>query len=97
MLSTLRDAWKIPEIRKKLLFTLAIVFVFRIGSSIPVPYMNREMIQQLFSGNQGSILDFLDLMAGGNLTNFTVFATSIYPYITASIVLQLLTYALPSL
>lgn len=97
MWSTLRDAWKIPEIRKKLLFTLAVVFIFRIGSAIPVPYMNNEAINQLFNNSQGTILDFLDMMAGGNISQFTVFATSIYPYITASIVIQLLTYALPSL
>ncbi len=97
MLSTLRDAWKIPEIRKKLLFTLMAVFLFRIGSAIPVPFMNNEAIEQLFSNTQGSTLDFLDMMAGGNLSQFSVFAASIYPYITASIVIQLLTYALPSL
>ncbi|MDO5028544.1 MAG: preprotein translocase subunit SecY [Bacillota bacterium] len=97
MWSTLRDAWKIPEIRKKLLFTLAIVFVFRIGSAIPVPYMNQEAIQSLFNNSQGTMLDFLDMMAGGNISRFSVFATSIYPYITASIVIQLLTYAIPSL
>ena len=97
MWSTLRDAWKIPEIRKKLLFTLATVFLFRIGSAIPVPYMNQEAIQQLFNNSQGTMLDFLDMMAGGNISQFSVFATSIYPYITASIVIQLLTYAIPSL
>lgn len=97
MWSTLRDAWKIPEIRKKLLFTLAIVFIYRIGSAIPVPYMNQEAIQQLFTNSSGSMLDFLDMMAGGNISRFSVFATSIYPYITASIVIQLLTYAIPSL
>ncbi|WP_054251593.1 preprotein translocase subunit SecY [Neofamilia massiliensis] len=97
MWSNLRDAWKIPEIRKKLLFTLATVFIFRIGSAIPVPYMNQEAIQQLFNNSQGTMLDFLDMMAGGNISQFSVFATSIYPYITASIVIQLLTYAIPSL
>lgn len=97
MWSTLRDAWKIPDIRKKLLFTLATVFIFRIGSAIPVPYMNQEAIQQLFNNSQGTMLDFLDMMAGGNISRFSVFATSIYPYITASIVIQLLTYAIPSL
>jgi preprotein translocase subunit SecY len=97
MLSTLRDAWKIPEIRKKLLFTLVAILIFRIGSAIPVPFMNNEAIEQMFSNPQGNMLDFLDMMAGGNLSQFTVFAASIYPYITASIVIQLLTYAIPSL
>lgn len=97
MLATLRDAWKVPEIRKKMIFTLLMLVVIRLGSAIPVPFMNKEYIAQLFASNQGSLLGFLDLMAGGNLSQFTIFAANIYPYITASIVLQLLTIAIPSL
>ncbi|MDQ0508842.1 preprotein translocase subunit SecY [Aedoeadaptatus ivorii] len=97
MIQTFRDAWKIPEIRKKLLFTLLMLVVFRFGSHIPVPFMNREAIAQIFNQSQGGILSFLDLMSGGNFGHFSIFATSIYPYITASIVLQLLTIAIPSL
>ena len=97
MIQTFRDAWKIPEIRKKLLFTLLMLVVFRFGSHIPVPFMDRAAIAKIFNQQQGGILSFLDLMSGGNFGHFSVFATSIYPYITASIVLQLLTIAIPSL
>lgn len=97
MLSTLRDAWRIPEIKKKIVFTFFMMLVFRIGSAIPVPYMNKAMIAEIFAGNQGSMLQFLDMMAGGNFSNFTIFAANIYPYITASIVIQLLTFAIPAL
>lgn len=71
--------------------------VFRFGSHIPVPFMDRAAIAQIFSQQEGGILSFLDLMSGGNFGHFSIFATSIYPYITASIVLQLLTIAIPSL
>lgn len=97
MLSTLRNAWKIPEIRKKIIFTLLMLLVFRLGSSIPVPYMNKDAIKYIFGQSQGGILQFLDMMAGGTFSNFSIFATNIYPYITASIVIQLLTIAIPRL
>jgi preprotein translocase subunit SecY len=97
MLSTLRNAWGIPEIRKKMVFTLLMLLVFRLGSAIPVPYMNKDAIRAIFEANQGGLLQFLDLMAGGTFSNFSIFATNIYPYITASIVIQLLTIAIPSL
>lgn len=97
MLSTLRNAWRIPEIRKKMVFTLLMLLVIRLGSAIPVPYMNKEAISAIFESNQGGLLQFLDLMAGGNFSRFSIFATNIYPYITASIVIQLLTIAIPSL
>src|SRR5690554_5823217 len=97
MISTLRDAWRIPEIRKKIVFTLLMLLVFRLGSAVPVPFMDRTLIQQVFEANQGGLLQFLDLMAGGNFSRFSIFATNIYPYITASIVIQLLTIAIPSL
>ncbi len=97
MLSTLRNAWRIPEIRKKINFTMLMLLIFRLGSSIPVPYMNKEVIKSIFESSQGGILQFLDLMAGGTFSNFSIFATNIYPYITASIVIQLLTIAIPRL
>ncbi len=97
MLSTLKNAWKIPELRKKIIFTLMMLLVFRLGSSIPVPGMKKEMIQQMFEGQAGGLLDFINLMAGGAFKNFTIFALNIYPYITASIIIQLLTIAIPSL
>lgn len=97
MLSTLRDAWEIPELRKRMIFTLFMLLIFRLGSNIPVPYMDKEVIKQVFESSQGGILQFLDLMAGGTFSNFSIFATNIYPYITASIIVQLLTVAFPSL
>lgn len=97
MLKTFRDAWKIPEIRSKMIFTILMFVVYRFGAAIPVPFMNKDAIAELFNRSEGSILSLLDLMAGGSLSQFTIFAASIYPYITASIVIQLLTVAIPSL
>ncbi|NMB07869.1 MAG: preprotein translocase subunit SecY [Tissierellia bacterium] len=97
MLSTLRNAWKIPDIRKRMIFTILMLLVIRLGSSVPVPYMDKEIIKQMFEFGQGGVLEFLDLMAGGTFSNFSIFALNIYPYITASIILQLLTIAIPKL
>lgn len=98
MLSTLRDAWKVPELKGKMVYTLLMILVFRIGASVPVPGVDTGVIAQMFNTSQaGGLLSFLDLMSGGAFKNFTVFALNIYPYITASIILQLLTVAIPSL
>lgn len=97
MISTLRNAWRIPDIRKRIIFTLLMLLVIRLGANIPVPYMSKEIISQVFEAGQGGLLQFLDLMAGGTLSNFSIFALSIYPYITASIIIQLLTIAIPRL
>ena len=97
MLSTLKNAWKIPDIRKRIIFTILMLLVIRLGSSIPVPYMDKEIIKEIFEVSQGGVLEFLDLMAGGTFSNFTIFALNIYPYITASIIIQLLTIAIPKL
>ncbi len=97
MLSTLRNAWRIPDIRKKMIFTMLMLLVVRLGAAIPVPYMNKEIISNIFNASQGGILQFLDMMAGGTFSSFSIFATNIYPYITASIILQLLTIAIPKL
>ncbi|AFS79246.1 preprotein translocase subunit SecY [Gottschalkia acidurici 9a] len=97
MLSTLKNAWKVPELRKKMIFTLMMLFIYRVGSSIPVPGINGSVIAQMFDSQAGGLLDFINLMAGGAFKNFTIFALNIYPYITASIILQLLTIAIPSL
>ncbi|MBC8588146.1 preprotein translocase subunit SecY [Paratissierella segnis] len=97
MLSTLKNAWKIPEIRKKIIFTILMLLVFRLGSAIPVPYMNKKIIASFFSGGEGGIFQLLDLISGGNMSDLSVFATGIGPYITASIVIQLLTIAIPKL
>ncbi len=97
MISTLRNAWKIPEMRKRIIFTLLMLLVIRLGSSIPVPYMDKEVISQIFKSGEGGLLQFIDLISGGTLSNFSIFALSIYPYITSSIIIQLLTIAIPKL
>lgn len=97
MISTFKNAWKIPNLRKKMIFTLMMLLVYRLGSHIPVPYMNGQVVQKLFNGANQSVFALIDLMSGGSLSHYTIFAANIYPYITASIVLQLLTIAIPSL
>ncbi len=94
MLRTVGQAWKVPELRKKIIFTLMMLVVFRIGSNIPVPGINRDYLGQIFSGDSG-LFDLFDLFSGGAFSNFTIFALSITPYITASIIVQLLTVAFP--
>ena len=91
---TFSKAWKIKELRSKLIFTLLMLVVFRIGSNIPVPGINREYLAQMFSGETG-LFDLFDLFSGGSFSNFTVFALGVTPYITASIIIQLLTIAFP--
>ncbi|MCR1898648.1 preprotein translocase subunit SecY [Irregularibacter muris] len=95
MLATLKNAWKIPDLRKKILFTLAMLFVYRLGSVVPVPYINREVISQIVT--QGGVLGLFDIVSGGNFSNFTIFAMSITPYINASIIMNLLTFVIPAL
>ncbi len=95
MLSALQNAWKISELRKKILFTIAMFAVYRLGAHIPVPGVIPGALKELFS--QGGLLGFLDLFSGGALARFSVFALGINPYITASIILQLLTVVIPKL
>ncbi|GAB6085478.1 preprotein translocase subunit SecY [Alkaliphilus crotonatoxidans] len=95
MISTLRNAWKIPELRSKILYTLMMLVVFRLGSVIPVPGINIDVVKSLVE-NAG-LLSFFDLFSGGAFGNMTIFALSITPYITSSIIMQLLTIAIPSL
>ena len=96
MFGTLAHAWKVAEVRGKIIFTLLMLAVFRICSNIPVPCINREILKERFQGDTG-LFDLFDLFSGGSFSNFTIFALSITPYITASIILQLLTIAIPSL
>ena len=97
MLQTLRNAWKIEELRKKILFTLVIILLYRLGNAIPVPDVNIAMLQAYFAQQQSTILGLLDVMSGGAFSNATIFALSIQPYINASIIIQLLCIAIPSL
>lgn len=94
LFKTISKAWGVPEIRKKMIFTLLILLVYRIGSNIPVPGIDRTYLSQMFSGDTG-LLDLFDLFSGGAFSNFTIFALSITPYVTASIIIQLLTIAFP--
>ncbi|HCX63782.1 MAG TPA: preprotein translocase subunit SecY, partial [Eubacteriaceae bacterium] len=95
MLSTLRDAWKIPDLRQKITFTLLMLFIYRLGSFISVPYVDTTVLAQYIQ--DGGMLGFYDIFAGGNFSNFTIFAMSITPYINASIIMNLLTFAIPAL
>ncbi len=96
MFGTLAHAWKVTEVRRKMIFTFLMLVVFRIGSNIPVPCIDRSILKARFQGDTG-LFDLFDLFSGGSFSNFTIFALSITPYITASIILQLLTIAIPSL
>lgn len=95
MIKTIINAFKIPEIRKKLLFTAFIILIFRIGSVIPVPFLN--IVEEIEVGKGNSILTYLSLMTGSAFTYGTIFAMSITPYINASIIMQLLAVAIPAL
>ena len=96
MIRTVAKAWNIPDIRKKIIFTLAMLLIFRIGSQIPVPGIDREILAQTFNSETG-LFALFNLFSGGAFSQFTIFALSITPYITASIILQLLTIAVPAL
>src|SRR5438309_3926418 len=91
MFEKLANIFRIPDLRKRVLFTLAMLAVYRLGSHIPTPGINSALLQQFFEQNRGSFLGFVDLFSGGNFRRLTVFALGIMPYITASIILQLLT------
>lgn len=95
-LKTIAQAWKVKEIRQKMIFTFWMLVIFRIGSNIPVPGMDREILSQVFDGGTG-LFALFDLFSGGAFSQFTIFALSITPYITASIILQLLAVAIPAL
>ena len=97
MLQTLRNAWKIEELRKKILFTLVIILLYRLGNAIPVPDVNIALLNAYFAQQQSTILGLLDVMSGGAFSNATIFALSIQPYINASIIIQLLCIAIPAL
>jgi preprotein translocase subunit SecY len=91
------NIFRIPDLRKRVLFTLGLLAVYRLGGHIPTPGINIERWQDFFSRNQGSIFGFFDMMVGGNIRKLTIFALGIMPYITASIILQLLTVVVPTL
>lgn len=97
MLKTLRNAWRIEELRKKILFTLLIVLLYRLGNSVPVPYVDTTLLANYFEQMQNTVLGLLNVMSGGAFSEATIFALSIQPYINASIIIQLLAIAIPAL
>src|SRR6187402_2330978 len=96
MLSWLANAWRIPELRRRLLFTAMVLGLYRLGSWIPAPGVDAEAIDQYLS-RTGGIFDLLNLFSGGALSQFSIFALGIMPYVTASIILQLMTVVIPRL
>ena len=96
MFSTIRNAWKIADLRGKILYTLMILAVYRLGSHIPVPFLNPGALSEMVN-QSGSLLGYLDILTGGAFANATLFAMSITPYITSSIVVQLLQVGIPAL
>lgn len=97
MLKTFVNAWKTPELRRKLIFVAIIVVLYRFGAVIPVPYVSSDMISYYMSTAQGSIFQYLNILSGDAFSKATLFALSISPYITSSIIMQLLTIAIPAL
>ena len=98
MITTFRNAWKIPDLRKKLMFTLLILFIYRIGNRIPVPYVDVEALRTFFDQTlSNTVLGFYNTLSGSAFSEATILALSIQPYINASIIIQLLTIAIPTL
>lgn len=95
IIETLRNAWKIADLRRRILVTILLLLVFRIGSAIPVPGLNPDALKELVSG--ASIFNFANIIGGGALERATIFALGISPYITASIIMNLLAVAIPKL
>jgi len=99
LFQTLKNAWSVPEIRKKFIYTFIMILIFRIGSALTVPFLDLASVQSWVTENAtgGNFLEYLNILTGGALSKATVFSLSITPYINASIIIQLLTYALPPL
>ena len=97
MIQTIKNAWAVPELRKKILFTIFALLIFRLGAAIPVPYIDSAMLKQQIDLQSGTILGLMNAMSGSAFSMATVFALSIQPYINSSIIIQLLTVAIPAL
>ena len=94
MFKTLKNAWKIEDLRKKLIYTLMIIVIFRVGVAIPVPYLDASVLKDMVNAT-GSMLGYINLLTGGAFAQATLFALSVTPYINASIIIQLLAVAIP--
>ncbi len=97
MLQTLKKAWAIAELRKKIIFTALMLLIFRIGNAIPVPYVDTALLNNYLNGLSNTILGLYNVMSGGAFANATIFALGVQPYINSSIIIQLLTIAIPAL
>src|SRR5438309_6337028 len=97
MFSWLANAWRVPELRKRVLFTFMILALYRLGSWIPAPGVDSQTIKDYFNSRGGTILGLLNIFSGGALSQFALFALGIMPYVTASIILQLMTVVVPKL
>ncbi|PNV87123.1 MAG: preprotein translocase subunit SecY, partial [Desulfobacteraceae bacterium] len=95
MIGGFQTIGKIPELKRRILMTFALLAVYRVGVHVPTPGINAEALQAFFSQAQGTLLGLFDMFAGGALSNLSVFALGIMPYISASIILQLLTVVIP--
>ena len=97
MIQTIKNAWKVPELRGKILFTVFALLIFRVGSAIPVPFIDTKTLSDYIQSQSGTIFGLLNVMSGDAFAQATVFALSIQPYINSSIIIQLLTIAIPAL
>lgn len=97
MFATFKNAWKIGDLKRKMLFTIMIILLYRLGAQIPVPYVSSAILESSSAALQGSIFEYLNWFSGNSFGQATLFALSVSPYITAQIVIQLLTVAIPAL
>ena len=97
MFETLRNAFRVKEIRKRILYTFFMLIVIRIGSQLPIPGVNGDLFAEWFKNQTANGLGFFDAVTGGSFLNMSIFALNITPYITSSIIMQLLTIAIPAL
>src|ERR687887_349871 len=97
MFSWLQNAWRVPELRRRVLFTAGILAIYRLGSWIPAPGIDQDQVKNVFNSSGGSILTLLNVFSGSALSRFSLFALGIMPYVTASIILQLMTVVVPKL
>ncbi|MGO3018141.1 MAG: preprotein translocase subunit SecY [Anaerococcus sp.] len=97
MYDTLKKAWKEKDMQKKMFFTLIMLVIYRLGNNIPIPYIDAEALAEAYQGMQGTLVDYLNMLTGGGLSTLSIFALGVQPYITASIVMQLLNVVIPKL
>lgn len=97
MFDTLKKAWQEEEMRKRIYFTLIMLVIYRLGNNIPIPYIDQQALAEAYKGMQGTLVDYLNMLTGGGLSTLSIFALGVQPYITASIVMQLLNVVIPRL